>query len=202
MHSVAKVTPDGTVERFERLFTDHLEAVLGYALARADPETAKDAVAETFLIAWRRLDEVPDPPRAWLLGVTRRTLDGQRRSRRRQHRLVQRLVSMEVGSDMPQGFEEPVTERFVVAAALGRLRAADRELLCLVTWDGLDHNELAEILRCSPGAADVRLHRARRRLRAALASEDGRRMARLKSERQSFPGRKTAEVQEIRHDDT
>jgi RNA polymerase sigma factor (sigma-70 family) len=204
MRSVAKVTPGGTVERFERLFIDHLDAVLAYALARADPETAKDAVAETFLIAWRRLGEVPEPPRAWLLGVTRRTLAGQRRSRRRQHRLVQRILDMEVGFDTTREFEETVTDRFVVAAALGRLRAGDREMLCLVAWDGLDHHELAETFRCSPAAADVRLHRARRRLRAALASEDELQGARLRSVRQPISGRDAAEIQvrEATHDDT
>lgn len=203
MHSVAKVTPGGTVERFERLFTDHVDAVLGYALARVDQETAKDAVAETFLVAWRRLGDVPDSPRAWLLGVTRRTLAGQRRSRRRQQRLVLRLVSLEVGSAQTPSLEEIVTDRVVVATALGRLRAADRELLCLVTWEGLDHNELAEALRCSPGAADVRLHRARRRLRAALAAEDELRKSHQRSGRGPIPGRDTVEiqVQEVRHDD-
>jgi RNA polymerase sigma-70 factor (ECF subfamily) len=203
MHSVAKVTPGGTVERFERLFADHVDAVLGYALARVDPETAKDAVSETFLVAWRRLGEVPDPPRAWLLGVTRRTLAGQYRSRRRQQRLVQRLVGREVGSERTPGFEENLTDRFVVAAALGRLRAADRELLCLVAWEGLDRNDLSETLRCSPGAADVRLHRARRRLGAALATEDEIREGRLRSTRQPIPGRDTVEiqVQEVPHDD-
>ncbi|MGH9016203.1 MAG: RNA polymerase sigma factor [Acidimicrobiales bacterium] len=177
------MTPDRSAERFERLFADNIDAVLGYALARVEPDTAKDAVAETFLVAWRRLPDVPDPARAWLLGVTRRTLAAQRRGRRRQHRLVERLVSGAVTASSvvvvaaaaaaaAAEFEGVVTERIVVAAALGRLRSSDRELLCLVAWDGLDRTELAEVLRCSPGAVDVRLHRARRRLRAALVAED------------------------------
>jgi RNA polymerase sigma-70 factor (ECF subfamily) len=166
------VTPGGDEERFERLFADHIDAVLGYALARVDAETAKDAVADTFLVAWRRLEDVPDPARAWLLGVTRRVLSGQRRSRRRQLRLMERLASSGPGSDISGEFTDLVTDRAAVAAALSRLRPLDRELLCLVVWDGLDHDQAAAVLECSAGTFAVRFHRARKRFEAALAAED------------------------------
>lgn len=44
------------------------------------PKDAADAVAETFLVAWRRLPEVPsgEEARPWLYGVARRTLANQR----------------------------------------------------------------------------------------------------------------------------
>ncbi len=71
------VTHGEDVKRFEHLFADHVDAVLRYALARVDPETAKDAVADTLLVAWRRLSDAPEPARAWLLGITRRNLAGQ-----------------------------------------------------------------------------------------------------------------------------
>ena len=165
------------MERFEQLFTDHVDAVLVYASAWVDPEAAKDAVADTFLVAWRRLHDVPDPARAWLLAVTRRTLAGQRRSRRRQHRLAERLVHVGPEPDVSGEPLEAVTDRSVVMAALGRLSADDRELLCLVAWDGLNHSEAAEVLACSPATFAVRLHRARGRLETALQAEDGVRRA-------------------------
>jgi RNA polymerase sigma-70 factor, ECF subfamily len=173
MPSVPKVTTTGNVERFERLFTEHIEAVLRYALARVDPETAKDAVADTFLVAWRRLDEVPDVARSWLLGVTRRTLSDQRRSHRRQHTLAQRLASTALGSESSPEAIDGIADRFVVMGALRGLRKADREVLCLVAWDGLGHREAAEVLGCSAKAFAVRLHRARRRLEEALDARDG-----------------------------
>jgi DNA-directed RNA polymerase specialized sigma24 family protein len=52
---------DDAVERFELLYRRHFRAVLRYTLARVEPETAKDATAETFLVAWRRL---PDAARS------------------------------------------------------------------------------------------------------------------------------------------
>lgn len=60
--------------RFEALYRAHYRAVRAYLLRRIDPETAQDALAETFLVAWRRLDEVPPHTRAWLYGVARRIL--------------------------------------------------------------------------------------------------------------------------------
>jgi RNA polymerase sigma factor (sigma-70 family) len=164
------------VERFELLFTEHLDAVLRYALARVDPETAKDAVADTFLVAWRRFDEVPDAARSWLLGITRRTLADQRRSRRRQRTLAERLADTQMGSGSSEEAVDAVADRFVVMAALRGLRSADREVLCLVAWDGLDHEEATKVLGCSPRTFAVRLHRARRRLEEALGARDGNSM--------------------------
>ncbi len=55
---------------YRRLFTDHIDAVTGYAMRRAAPADAADVVAETMLVAWRRLAAVPAEPatRPWLLG--------------------------------------------------------------------------------------------------------------------------------------
>ena len=56
-------TRDG---RFEALFRANYAAVRGYALRRARREEAQDVVAETFLVAWRRFDEVPVDALPWL----------------------------------------------------------------------------------------------------------------------------------------
>lgn len=139
------------------------QRLLGYALRRAPTEMAKDAVAETFLAAWRRFDELPQDPLPWLIGATRRTLANQRRSSARQARVADRLAHETV----------PVTgpEDLAVRAALQRLTAADREALALVAWDGLTPSQAARSLGCAPATFRVRLHRARRRFERALAVE-------------------------------
>ena len=58
--------------------------------------------------------------------------------------------------------------------ALGSLSATDQELLLLVAWERLSNEQLAEMLGLSRGTVAVRLHRARRRLRRALAIEEQR----------------------------
>lgn len=147
--------------RFEDLYRMNIGAVAAYALRRAPRETAEDVVAETFLVAWRRLDRVPEQPLPWLYGVARRTLANHRRSAARRESLVRRL-QLEVRA-IPLA---PVDERLL--DALRTLRLQDREVLMLVAWEGLTPTEAAQALDCSPVACRIRLHRARKRLARAL----------------------------------
>lgn len=151
-------------QQFERLFADHYEAVLAYALRRAAREVAEEVAAETFTVAWRRLEDVPRQPRPWLFGVARRVLSDQRRGERRRASLQARLAAQPAprsSSVSPVG----------VLPALARLREQDRELLLLVAWDGLGPAEAARALGLSRIAVRVRLHRARKRLAAELDAE-------------------------------
>jgi RNA polymerase sigma-70 factor (ECF subfamily) len=153
--------PDATA-RFEALYAEHGDAVLRYARRRTARAAADDVVAETFLVAWRRLDRVPAEPRAWLLAVARRTLANQRRGERRRLALAAQLA------DVPRAevYTEGGDRRLMVA--LASLRESDREALLLVHWDGLKPAEAAEVLGVTGLAFRSRLHRARRRLAALL----------------------------------
>jgi RNA polymerase sigma-70 factor (ECF subfamily) len=159
---------DGSNQRcFEVLFLENVDAVLGYALARTDPHTAQDVMSETFLTAWRRLEDVPNPARAWLIGVARKNLANQHRGRRRQQGLRSRL-SRAVEPSATDTYS--TDDQSVVLDAVRHLRPSDQELLTLVAWDGLDHTEAALVLGCSTKTFAVRLHRARRRFEAAISN--------------------------------
>lgn len=80
--------------RFEELYNAHHVSLLAYALRRtANTDDAADVLAETFLTAWRRLDELPggDQARLWLYGAARRTLANHHRGQRRRLALADRL---------------------------------------------------------------------------------------------------------------
>lgn len=158
--------------RFEDAFRDHYDTVLAYAPARADAETARDAAAATFLIAWRRLGELPEQPVPWLLAVTRRTLADQRRTRDRYASLTRKLAAQPEAFKTEPDPGEEVGGRDAVLAALASLRPADQEVLRLVAWEGLANAEIAVVLGCPRLVVGVRLHRARQRFRAALAAQD------------------------------
>jgi RNA polymerase sigma-70 factor (ECF subfamily) len=152
--------------RFEALFRQNADTVLAYATRRSDPDTAQEVVAETFAVAWRRLDVVPDPAIAWLLGVARKVLANERRSRSRADALTLRLVR---GSGAAaEDAAEVVDARLSVQAALDGLPPADREVLELLAWEGLSAAQAADVLGCSRAAIAVRLHRARRRFHRLL----------------------------------
>jgi RNA polymerase sigma-70 factor (ECF subfamily) len=139
--------------------------VLAYALRRTSREEAEEVVAETFLVAWRRLPEVPDDPIPWLLAVARRVLANQRRATGRRKALDQRLGSTSrPGSLVAPDPAEEVEARMALDNALRHLSEWDREALLLVAWEGLDNRRAAVVMDCSPATFTVRLHRARRRL--------------------------------------
>jgi RNA polymerase sigma factor (sigma-70 family) len=153
--------------RFERLYRTCYGDLLRYALRRTGrPETAADVVADTFLVAWQRLGDIPpDNSRAWLFGVARNVLANQHRTERRSTDLTARLRH-ELGGAIVTAPEAPAE----ISAAFGTLNAADQELLRLVGWECLSAEELAVALNCSANAARIRLHRARTRFAEALRS--------------------------------
>lgn len=160
---------------FELHYRRHQAALLAYLLRRCPSAAdAHDALAETFLVAWRRPEQVPDgeaAARLWLYGVARRVLANQRRGERRRRRLGERLQSAR-GDQLVPGPDDAGTEREVLIA-LSSLSGRDREILLLAAWEGLSHGEIAAVLGCSENASAVRLHRARARLRDAYAKEIG-----------------------------
>ena len=156
--------------RFEAAFRDHYDDVLAYALARAGTEAARDAAAATFLVAWRRREELPEQPRGWLLGVCRRTLADERRAAGRYASLIRKVAAQRESFEPQPDPGNDAEEQDAVLSALATLRPADQELLRLVAWEGLTNAEIAVVLGCSRLAVGVRVHRARQRLRAALAT--------------------------------
>jgi RNA polymerase sigma-70 factor (ECF subfamily) len=152
-------------ERFERIYHAHYAAVLAYALRRAPRPIADDVVAETFLVVWRRLADVPDDAAPWLYGVARRVLANERRASARRLALTERLRSAPrpAPADAGEG---------VLAAALEHLTEREREALTLVAWEGLTAAQASRAAGCSHAAMRVRLHRARRRLARALEASE------------------------------
>jgi RNA polymerase sigma-70 factor (ECF subfamily) len=158
-------------DRLEDLFEAHHRALLAYAARRCPTlSDAEDVVAEVFLVAWRRLDDVPagDEALPWLYGVARKTIGNQRRGLLQRGRLQARLeqTAERPATPAPSG-TEPALE------ALERLSDGDRELLRLVAWEGLSHAEIAAVLGISVNAVAIRLHRARARFEQALVKGPG-----------------------------
>lgn len=156
--------------RFEQIYAANYEPILAYALRRTGtPEDAADVASETFLVAWRRLDDVPagDGGRLWLFGVARMVLANQHRGERRRERLGARLLAYAA----PQSATAAGPANDGVAAAFGRLGDDDQEILTLVAVEGLAPREIAVVLGVSAVTARVRVHRARARFAQRLRAE-------------------------------
>jgi len=152
-------------QRFDELFAAYRSDIVAYCTWRAASSSdAEDAVAEVFLIAWRRLDDVPDgdAARVWLYATARRVLANQYRSRRRRIALQDRLEGVAA-----EAHDWAAITDGVVHEALRRLSPRDREVLLLAEWEGLTPSQISTVLDCPNVTARGRLHRARRRFRAA-----------------------------------
>lgn len=162
---------DDPESRFTALYDLHYRKVLAYALIRAEPHAAEDIVSETFLIAWRRLGDVPEHALPWLLGVARNLLHKQRDSRYRRSALADRIAALTSPQDLATwDVADHVVEREAALAALASLPERDLGVLELVMWHDLSPKDAAKAAGCSTAAFFVRLHRARRRLAKALES--------------------------------
>lgn len=131
------------------------------------PEAVDDIVAETFLVVWRRLDDVPEPPLPWLLTVARNVAGTERRGAARRQRLWLKAQTGRVEGYDPGG---PEIGDGRILGALARLNERDREVLTLVAWDGLTPAQAAAVLGEPSVRFRQRLHRAGQRLRAELAA--------------------------------
>lgn len=149
-------------------------AIRRYAHHRGlSPSDSDDLVAEVFTIAWRRIDDVPDDAVPWLFAVAGNVLRNTRRAERRRIRMLARLPLPEVElPHEPDHQHDLDIDIDVVRGALESLDDRDRDLLVLVAWDGLTPQQAAAALGWTPGVTRVRLHRARKRLAAMLASAE------------------------------
>lgn len=158
-------------EHFEMLYRSTRGDLLAYLLRRAGTvEEAADLLAETYLIAWQKLERVPggDEARLWLFGVARNLCLQSHRRRRVSDSVVERLAG-ELRSAEPPTAHPPRDEALWVA--LSDLSQTDREIVTLAAWEDLSPREIATVLGMSANAVRIRLHRSRVRLRRRLATD-------------------------------
>ncbi|MGW4379953.1 RNA polymerase sigma factor [Kitasatospora sp. NPDC004531] len=163
--------PQGRHRWLEELYGAHADRVMGYLLHRTDRETAQEVVSETFLLAWRKQSAVPADALPWLLAAARRLLANRVRSELRRQALAERVRDALDGAPAAAyggRFEDRVGDREQVFRVLLTLAEGDREVLLLTGWYDLTAAQAAKVLGCTRAAYALRLHRARRRFRAAL----------------------------------
>lgn len=148
----------------EELYHRHAGEIRGYLYRRAGRAGA-DLLGEVFVVALRRMDDLPEPAlrRAWLFSTARRLMLADVRSNRRR-RLAEDEHARFLEPAAPKSSGDDSTWIPAVREALASLSETDQELIRLTEWEQLQINEAAVVLGIRPGTARVRLHRARRAL--------------------------------------
>lgn len=160
-----------TDDQFRRLYEGHFEAVRAYCLRRLPVADANDAVAEVFVIAWKKMTETPTrgSMRPWLYGVARNVIAHSKRSVARRTRLTEKAAGL--ASSPEPGPELQILQRSQdreLLDALATLGDDDREVLQLKAWEELTAPQIAEIIGISEAAAKKRIARAYKKLERAL----------------------------------
>jgi RNA polymerase sigma-70 factor (ECF subfamily) len=153
--------------RFADIYGRYGKHIHGYCARRTDGADVADAVAETFLVAWRRIEQIPggDATLPWLYGVAYRVLSHQWRHKARGRKLIEKLSGQ-------ANLESPGADMLVVGGekyrlvikASSRLRPIDQEVLRLTLWEELSHAHAAAVLGIDAAAVKQRAYRARRNL--------------------------------------
>jgi RNA polymerase sigma-70 factor, ECF subfamily len=163
---IAAETRMNREREFRDLYEEHVRAVHAYLARRVEPDHVDDLAANTFAIAWRRLPGEIQDPLPWLYAVARNEVRAHRRRVAVRHRLTEKLMAF-----TPRNADvEPPGEPPVLGPAFARLTDKEREAMLLVAFEGLDHAEAGRLAGCTPETFTVRVSRARKKLRIALAA--------------------------------
>ena len=163
----------GDQSAFSALYERHRATVRKVAAAYVRrPEIVADIVQDTFVRALEKLPSLRDPSlfRPWLLAIARHSAVDHGRKAVRDVALDQESVEGVPADDAApdEAFALAELARQVTTAIDG-LSGRDAATIALVPHLGFRSNEVAAALGVSTGAAKVTVHRARRRLRAALS---------------------------------
>ena len=166
-------SPEFRRERFRILYNDLYDDLWRYIQRRSiNTEEARDTLSEVFLVAWRRLEDIPagKEARLWLFGVARNLVKTSWRKRKRSGDLLVRIGS-EMSTKGTTDEELDNSGVLKIVKALQFLSENDQEILRLLAWEDLSHKEISVVLGCSENAVAIRIRRARVRLMKVLQSE-------------------------------
>jgi RNA polymerase sigma factor (sigma-70 family) len=161
-------------EDFAAVFHRYYAPIHGFAAQRLGPALADDVAAETFLIAFdrrERYDLSRADARPWLYGIASNLIARHHRAEVRQYRALARTATGEIAesdTDRVVTRLDAEAHRGPLMAALAKIAGGDRDVLLLVAWAELTSEEAGEALGIPAGTARSRLHRARKKLRAAM----------------------------------
>jgi RNA polymerase sigma-70 factor, ECF subfamily len=169
---VARAREDGGA--FAELYDFYLPRIYGFIYRRVqDRDVAEDLTSMTFqraLETVRRPDFRNDAFGGWLYRVaSNAVVDHVRRDRR--YVSLTDLDGGEEPGDLALDAMAAALDRDQLRRALRQLPANHREVLVLRFYDDLDVTEICAIVGCSRETFAVRLHRALRALRVAIAKE-------------------------------
>ena len=153
-------------QRFTEIYRATLPDISRFIARRCPPAEVEDIAADLYEIAWSKRKNIPAGLEfPWLIKTARYLISNRNRKQGNRNRILG-LLEDPIAAPSAESIALADLE---LADAWKRLSERDREVLALWAFEGLEGESLGEALEITPGAAGVRLSRARQRLQEALA---------------------------------
>lgn len=163
---------DGNVEAFGELYSIYLDQIYRYVFYQVrDKMTAEDLTEEIFLKAWEAIGKYKQKSlafSAWLYRIAHNHVIDYFRTRR-QHLALDEVMPAAIGNPEQEAEEKLMQQE--LAQAISYLPPQQRQVIILKFIEGLENQEIAQIMRKRQGAIRVMQMRALRALRQKLSSE-------------------------------
>ncbi len=184
---LAHLACDGNEDAYASLITRHQAGIHSFVFRHVgDVETARDLTQEVFVRAWFALKRARPSAKfsTWLFQIAINLCRDHAKSKTtRQIRLNDPLEHRNADGtvhqrDLPDSNNSPDLKAQqselaeAIEAAITRLPTDLREAFLLGVIDDRPHKEIAEILKTSPKAVEVRIYRARKKLVEILSSAE------------------------------
>jgi len=168
----------GDLDAFERLYSEYVGRIYALCLRlTADPTRAEEATQDTFVRAWRKLDQFRGDSNfgSWLYRLATNGVFMEHRSRSRREARVLPVADLHLvepsvrpGRDR-QGGDAP--HRLDLERAIAELPPQARQVFVLHDVEGFRHREIADRMGIAVGTSKAHLHRARKMLQEVLGGD-------------------------------
>jgi RNA polymerase sigma factor (sigma-70 family) len=153
-------------EEFTSIYREFLTPISKYLARRVEASEIEELASRVFEIAWQKRTTAPkDFELPWLYRIAGFVVSNHRRSKKSQSDFLALLQPV----DYAPSVEDIALADLALAEAWGKLSTPDRQIIALISFDGLDHDSAARVLGISSNAAAQRLSKARSRLKKALS---------------------------------
>ena len=160
----------GDVEAFGRLYSNHVERIYRYVFYQVrDKMTAEDITEETFIKAWRAIGSCKGKEEtfsSWLYSIAHNcTIDALRKRQKKVS--IEMVPPAEISSPEPE--IESELKRRELLEAIAYLPQNQRQVITLKFIEGLDNQEIGQVMGKNQGAIRVLQMRALATLRQRLS---------------------------------
>ena len=157
--------------QFLHLYERYLYRIYYYILARVrDSQVAEDLTSEIFLLAFENLSHYqPTAPfSAWIFTIARNVVVSYFRKNHTKYRYINDFLDFQNSNNRSQVYSDTSDAMIDLGQSIAQLNTYERELLRLRFAGGLTHQEIAKVLKRSPGAIKMALHRLLRKLQREM----------------------------------